>query len=56
MEEEHNMQVRGFREVVDLISTSQKPVVAHNAINGLCLYVVMFLSFQLPLLFDTFFC
>ncbi|CAI9095207.1 OLC1v1031094C1 [Oldenlandia corymbosa var. corymbosa] len=32
-EEEHNKRIRGFREVIDLISTSQKPVVAHNLIN-----------------------
>lgn len=48
MEEEHNMRVRGFREVIDLISTSEKPVVAHNSINGLYLFVLMFLAFQPP--------
>lgn len=33
-EEGQNKRVRGFREVIDLISTSQKPVVAHNSLNG----------------------
>ncbi|XP_015086388.1 poly(A)-specific ribonuclease PARN-like [Solanum pennellii] len=32
-EEEHNKRLRGFREVIDLISASQKPVVAHNSLN-----------------------
>ncbi|KAI8029310.1 Poly(A)-specific ribonuclease PARN-like [Camellia lanceoleosa] len=33
LEDEQNNRVRGFREVIDLISTSQKPVVAHNSLN-----------------------
>lgn len=33
LENKHNKRVRGFREVVDLISCSQKPVVAHNSLN-----------------------
>ncbi|GMH25816.1 hypothetical protein Nepgr_027659 [Nepenthes gracilis] len=32
-EEEQSKRIRGFREVIDLISASQKPVVAHNSIN-----------------------
>ncbi|XP_055812895.1 poly(A)-specific ribonuclease PARN-like [Solanum dulcamara] len=32
-EKEHNKLLRGFREVIDLISASQKPVVAHNSLN-----------------------
>ncbi|WMV46422.1 hypothetical protein MTR67_039807 [Solanum verrucosum] len=32
-EKEHNKRLRGFREVIDLISASQKPVVAHNSLN-----------------------
>lgn len=35
MEEEHIRRVRGFREMIDLVSASQKPVVAHNSLNGL---------------------
>ncbi|KAL6967922.1 poly(A)-specific ribonuclease [Sarracenia purpurea var. burkii] len=37
LEDEKNKRVRGFREVIDLISASQKPVVAHNSLNGLSL-------------------
>lgn len=37
MEEVRNKCVRGFREVIDLISASQKPVVAHNSLSGLSL-------------------
>lgn len=33
-EKEHNKRIRGFREVIDLISASQKPVVVHNSLNG----------------------
>lgn len=48
MEEEHIKRVRGFREMIDLVSASQKPVVAHNSLNGLfslfSLWIV-FLSF-----------
>lgn len=38
VEEEQNKRVRGFREVIDLISASQKPVVSHNSLNGLSLF------------------
>lgn len=34
IEEEQTKRVRGFREVIDLISASQKPVVSHNSLNG----------------------
>lgn len=37
LEEEQNMKLRGFREVIDLISASQKPVVSHNSLNGVSL-------------------
>ncbi|XP_057965910.1 poly(A)-specific ribonuclease PARN-like isoform X2 [Malania oleifera] len=33
LEEEQNKRIRGFREVIDLISASQKPVVSHNSLN-----------------------
>lgn len=35
VEEEQSKRVRGFREVIDLISTSEKPVIAHNSLNGI---------------------
>lgn len=53
MEEEHNKQVRGFREVIDLISTSQKPVVAHNTINEFAFVHSKFLA-PLPSTVDEF--
>ncbi|KAG6630981.1 poly(A)-specific ribonuclease PARN-like isoform X2 [Carya illinoinensis] len=33
LKEERNKKVRGFREVIDLISASQRPVVSHNSLN-----------------------
>lgn len=36
-EEEENKKIRGFREVIDLISASQKPVISHNSLNGVSL-------------------
>ncbi|MFS7947835.1 putative poly(A)-specific ribonuclease [Helianthus anomalus] len=35
MEEEQSRRIRGFREVIELISASQKPVVVHNSLNGI---------------------
>lgn len=34
IEEQEKKRIRGFREVIDLISASEKPVVAHNALDG----------------------
>ncbi|CAI0426511.1 unnamed protein product [Linum tenue] len=34
-EDEANKNIRGFREVIDLISASQKPIVSHNSLNDL---------------------
>ncbi|XWS47142.1 hypothetical protein CRYUN_Cryun14cG0127900 [Craigia yunnanensis] len=34
VEEEQNKKIRGIREVIDLISASQKPVVSHNTLNA----------------------
>ncbi|KAL2488363.1 Poly(A)-specific ribonuclease PARN-like [Forsythia ovata] len=53
MEEEHNKRVRGFREVIDLISTSQKPVVAHNSLNDFTFIYSKFLA-PLPSTMDEF--
>lgn len=44
MEEEQNRSIRGFREVIDLISTSQKPVVAHNSLNDFASIYSKFLA------------
>ncbi|KAF3435119.1 hypothetical protein FNV43_RR22206 [Rhamnella rubrinervis] len=45
-EEEQNKKVRGFREVIDLISTSQKPVVSHNSLND---FTFIYSKFIAPL-------
>lgn len=52
-EEGQNKRVRGFREVIDLISTSQKPVVAHNSLNDFTFIHSKFLA-PLPPLMDEF--
>ncbi|CAA2956412.1 poly(A)-specific ribonuclease PARN-like [Olea europaea subsp. europaea] len=44
MEEERNKRVRGFREVIDLISASQKPVVAHNSLSDFTFIYSKFLA------------
>ncbi|XP_028119395.1 poly(A)-specific ribonuclease PARN-like isoform X1 [Camellia sinensis] len=50
-----NNRVRGFREVIDLISTSQKPVVAHNSLSDFTFIYSKFLS-SLPSSMDEFRC
>nr|XP_029116591.1 poly(A)-specific ribonuclease PARN-like isoform X2 [Elaeis guineensis] len=34
LEEEQNLKVRGFREVIDLISSSHKPIIAYNCLHA----------------------
>ncbi|XP_018498056.1 poly(A)-specific ribonuclease PARN-like [Pyrus x bretschneideri] len=53
LEEEQNKRVRGFREVIDLISASQKPVVSHNSLNDFTVIHSEFLS-PLPINVDEF--
>ncbi|KAL8237102.1 hypothetical protein R6Q59_018183 [Mikania micrantha] len=53
MEEEQSKRIRGFREVIDLISTSQKPVVVHNSLNDFTFIHSKFLS-PLPPTLDEF--
>ncbi|KAK6145158.1 hypothetical protein DH2020_021978 [Rehmannia glutinosa] len=52
-EQEQRKVVRGFREVIDLISASQKPVVAHNSLNDFAFIHSKFLA-PLPLTMDEF--
>ncbi|XP_019240510.1 PREDICTED: poly(A)-specific ribonuclease PARN-like isoform X2 [Nicotiana attenuata] len=52
-EKEHNKRIRGFREVIDLISASQKPVVAHNSLNDFTFVHSKFLA-PLPSTLDEF--
>lgn len=57
----HNMQgeqdnrVRGFRGVIDLVATSQKPIVAHNSLSEFAFIHSKFLS-PLPSTIDEFRC
>ncbi|XP_050207979.1 poly(A)-specific ribonuclease PARN-like [Mercurialis annua] len=44
LEDEQNKKIRGFREVIDLISASQKPVVSHNSLNDLTFIHSKFLA------------
>ncbi|KAI3802016.1 hypothetical protein L1987_30138 [Smallanthus sonchifolius] len=53
MEEEQSKRIRGFREVIELISTSQKPVVAHNSLNDFTFIHSKFIS-PLPPTMDEF--
>lgn len=34
LEDEHNLKFRGFREVIDLLSSSHKPIISYNCLNG----------------------
>ncbi|KAJ1420414.1 Ribonuclease CAF1 [Sesbania bispinosa] len=43
-EEEENKKFRGFREVIDLISASQKPVISHNCLNDCTLIHSKFIA------------
>ncbi|KAJ9548824.1 hypothetical protein OSB04_021367 [Centaurea solstitialis] len=53
MEEEQSKRVRGFREVIDLISTSRKPVIAHKSLNDFTFIHSKFLA-PLPPTIDEF--
>lgn len=55
IEEEQNKRVRGFREVIDLICASQKPVVSHNSLNDFTFIHSKFLA-PLPPNIDEFMC
>lgn len=42
LEDEHNLKVRGFREVIDVISSSNKPIIGYNCLHGGCQMSIMF--------------
>ncbi|KAG8371668.1 hypothetical protein BUALT_Bualt13G0112200 [Buddleja alternifolia] len=52
-EQEQRNRVRGFREVIDLISSSGRPVVAHNSLNDFAFIHSKFLA-PLPLTMHEF--
>ncbi|KAI4354159.1 hypothetical protein L6164_003052 [Bauhinia variegata] len=49
-QEEQNKKVCGFREVIDLISASQKPVLSHNSLND---FTFIHSKFIAPLPFEV---
>ncbi|BAT84212.1 hypothetical protein LR48_Vigan03g109100 [Vigna angularis] len=53
-EEEKSKKIRGFREVIDSISASQKPVICYNCLNDCTLIHSKFIA-PLPLEVDEFF-
>ncbi|XP_043698114.1 poly(A)-specific ribonuclease PARN-like isoform X2 [Telopea speciosissima] len=55
IEEEENKRVRGFREVIDAVSVSQKPIVAYNCLNELTFIHSKFLA-PLPQSMSEFMC
>lgn len=55
LEEEQNKRIRGFREVIDMISASQKPVVSHNSLNDFTFVHSKFVA-TLPPNMDQFLC
>eukprot|EP00257_Ricinus_communis_P027157 XP_025014571.1 poly(A)-specific ribonuclease PARN-like [Ricinus communis] len=55
LEDEQNKKIRGFREVIDLISGSEKPVVSHNSLNDLAFIHSKFLA-PLPPSMEEFTC
>ncbi|KAL6596269.1 hypothetical protein ACP70R_047633 [Stipagrostis hirtigluma subsp. patula] len=46
LEDEQNLKFRGFREVIDLLSSSQKPIISYNCLNDL---TMMHSKFVAPL-------
>ncbi|KAJ6841510.1 poly(A)-specific ribonuclease PARN-like [Iris pallida] len=55
LEEEQNMKIRGFREVIDLISSSYKPIIAYNCLHDFTHIHSKFIA-PLPPSLDEFMC
>lgn len=55
LEEEQNLKIRGFREVLDLISSSHKPIIAYNCLHEFTFIHSKFLS-PLPPSLSEFMC
>lgn len=55
LQEEQTKKVRGFREVIDLISASERPLVSHNSLNDFTFIHSKFLT-PLPPNVDEFMC
>ncbi|CAL5006016.1 unnamed protein product [Urochloa decumbens] len=54
-EEEQNLKFRGFREVIDLLSSSQKPIISYNCLDDLTMMHSKFVA-PLPPNMDEFMC
>ncbi|KAG6488375.1 hypothetical protein ZIOFF_049618 [Zingiber officinale] len=55
LEDEHNLKVRGFREVIDVISSSNKPIIGYNCLHDFTSIHSKFVA-PLPLTFSEFMC
>ncbi|KAJ1268618.1 hypothetical protein BS78_07G148900 [Paspalum vaginatum] len=44
LEDEQNFKFRGFREVIDLLSFSQKPIISYNCLNDLTMMHTKFIA------------
>ncbi|KAF3774266.1 Poly(A)-specific ribonuclease PARN-like [Nymphaea thermarum] len=55
LEDERNKEVRGFREVIDAMSDSQKPIIAYNCLNDFAFIHSKFIS-PLPHTMTEFMC
>ncbi|XP_047073129.1 poly(A)-specific ribonuclease PARN-like [Lolium rigidum] len=44
LEDEHSFKFRGFREVVDLLSSSQKPIISYNCLSDLTMIHTKFIG------------
>lgn len=55
LEDEQNFKFRGFREVIDLISSSQKPIICYNCLNDLTMLHSKFVA-PLPPSMHEFIC
>ena len=38
LEDEQNLKFRGFREVIDLVASSEKPIISYNCLNGMLMH------------------
>ncbi|KAM3272080.1 hypothetical protein ACQJBY_042336 [Aegilops geniculata] len=44
LEDEQNLKFRGFREVIDLVSSSEKPIISYNCLNDLTMMHTQFIA------------
>ncbi|VAI13152.1 unnamed protein product [Triticum turgidum subsp. durum] len=44
LEDEQNLKFRGFREVIDLVASSEKPIISYNCLNDLTMMHTQFIA------------